>query len=146
MRVLVAQSVSNTLPLHGLEPARLVCPWDSPGKNTAVGCHFLLQGIFPTQEMNPGFQHCWKILYQLSYAESPESPSTGSQSSGEALAVSISSAGSLLTVSGKADDPVSLELTLVLFCFFCLLFFYTTKLLINCWKERNLKRTMQVTS
>ena len=28
---------------------RLLCPWDFPGKNTAVGCHFLLQGIFPTQ-------------------------------------------------------------------------------------------------
>jgi len=82
--------------------------------------------------MNPGVQHCWKILYQLSYAGSPESQSTGSKSSGEALAVSIGSAGSLLTVSGKVDDPVSLELTLVLFCFFCLLFFYITKLLINC--------------
>ena len=30
-------------------PARLLCPWDSPGKNTGVGCHSLLQGIFPTQ-------------------------------------------------------------------------------------------------
>ena len=33
--------------------ARLLCPWDSPGKNTGVGCHFLLQGIFPTQGSNP---------------------------------------------------------------------------------------------
>ena len=32
---------------------RLLCPWDSPGKNTAVGCHALLQGIFPTQRSNP---------------------------------------------------------------------------------------------
>ena len=31
-------------------PARFLCPWDSPGKNTGVGCHFLLQGIFPAQE------------------------------------------------------------------------------------------------
>ena len=31
---------------------RLFCPWNSPGKNTGVGCHFLLQGIFPTQELN----------------------------------------------------------------------------------------------
>ena len=37
----------------GLWPARPLCPWDSPGKNTGVGCHFLLQGIFPTQESNP---------------------------------------------------------------------------------------------
>ena len=38
---------------HGLQPARLLCPWDSPGGNTGVGCHFLLQGIFPTQGLNP---------------------------------------------------------------------------------------------
>ena len=37
---------------HGLQPARLLCPWDFPGKNTGVGCHFLLQGIFPTQGSN----------------------------------------------------------------------------------------------
>ena len=34
-------------------PARLLCPWDSPGKNTAVGCCALRQGIFPTQESDP---------------------------------------------------------------------------------------------
>ena len=33
---------------------RLLCPWDSLGKSTGVGCHFLLQGIFPTQGLNPG--------------------------------------------------------------------------------------------
>ena len=42
---LVTQSVGH----HGLEPTGLLCPWDSPGKNTGVGCHFPLQGIFPTQ-------------------------------------------------------------------------------------------------
>ena len=35
---------------------RLLCSWDSPGKNTAAGCHSLLQGIFPTQESNLGLQ------------------------------------------------------------------------------------------
>ena len=39
---------------HELWPARLLYPWDSPGKNTGVGCHFLLQGIFATQQLNPG--------------------------------------------------------------------------------------------
>ena len=34
------------------EPSRLFCPWDFPGKNTGVGCHFLLQGIFLTQRSN----------------------------------------------------------------------------------------------
>ena len=33
-------------------PAKLLCPWDSPGKNTGVSCHALLQGIFPTQRSN----------------------------------------------------------------------------------------------
>ena len=33
---------------------RLFCPWESPGKNTAVGCHALLQGVFLTQGWNPG--------------------------------------------------------------------------------------------
>ena len=44
--------MSNSLQPHGLEPARLLCSWHSPGKNTGVGCHFLLQGIFPTQRSN----------------------------------------------------------------------------------------------
>ena len=34
-----------------------LCPWDSPGKNTGVGCHALLQGIFPTQGSNPNSLH-----------------------------------------------------------------------------------------
>ena len=38
---------------HGLQPIRLLCTWDSPGKNTGVGCHALLQGIFPTQGWIP---------------------------------------------------------------------------------------------
>jgi len=51
---------------------RLLCPSDPPGKNTGVGCHFLLQGIFPTQESNLGLLYCRQILYQLSYEESPK--------------------------------------------------------------------------
>ena len=48
---------SDSLLPQGLQPARLLCPWDSPGKNTAVGCYFLLQGILPTQGSNPGLPH-----------------------------------------------------------------------------------------
>ena len=40
------------------KPTRLISPWNSPGKNTGVSSHFLLQGIFPTQESNPGLLHC----------------------------------------------------------------------------------------
>ena len=46
--------VSDSLQAHGLQPARLFCPWSSPGKNTEVGCHFLFQGIFRIQGLNPG--------------------------------------------------------------------------------------------
>ena len=47
-----------------------VCPWNSPDKNTIVGCHFLLQGIFLTQGSNPCLLcllHCRQILYHLSH-------------------------------------------------------------------------------
>ena len=43
-----------------------------PGKNTGVGCHFLLQGIFLTQGLNPGLLHCRQILYHLSHQGSPQ--------------------------------------------------------------------------
>ena len=42
-------SVCPIFATPGLQPPRLLCPWDSPGKNTRGGCHFLLQGIFPNQ-------------------------------------------------------------------------------------------------
>ena len=44
---------------------------DSPGKNIGVGCHALLQGIFLTQELNPGLQHCSQVLYHLIHQGSP---------------------------------------------------------------------------
>ena len=47
---------------------------DSPGKNTGVGCHALLQGIFQTQGSNPGFPHGRQILYCLSRQGSPYDP------------------------------------------------------------------------
>jgi len=58
--------VSDSLPLHGL-----YSPWNSPGQNTGVGSPSLLQGIFPTQGLNPGLLHCRRILYQLSHKGSP---------------------------------------------------------------------------
>ena len=59
--------LSSFLQLHGLEPVRLLCPWNSPGKNTEVGCHSLLQGIFSTQGSNLRLPHCRQILYLLSH-------------------------------------------------------------------------------
>ena len=55
----------------------LLCPWDSPGKNTGVGCHFLLQGIFLTQESYLGLLHGRWMIYQLSYEGSPHMTLTG---------------------------------------------------------------------
>ena len=63
--------VSNSLRPHGLYPARLLCSWNSPGKNTGVDRHSLLQRIFRTQELNPGLLHCRQILYLLSHQGSP---------------------------------------------------------------------------
>ena len=51
-RVCVCSVMSDSLGPHGLQVTRLFCPWDFPGKNTRVGCHFLLQRIFPTQGLN----------------------------------------------------------------------------------------------
>ena len=51
---------------------RLLCPWDFSGKNTEVGCLCLLQGIFPTQRLNPGLLPCRQILYYLSHRGSPD--------------------------------------------------------------------------
>ena len=63
--------LSNSLRPHRLKPSRLLCPWDSPSKNTGVGSHSLLQGIFPTQESNPGLSHYRRILSCQSHEGSP---------------------------------------------------------------------------
>ena len=49
---LVTRQCPSLLPPHRLQPARLLCPWDFPGKSTGVGSRFLLQGIFLTQGSN----------------------------------------------------------------------------------------------
>ena len=64
--VLSRSVMSDSLRPHGLQPARFLCRWNSPGKSTGVGCHALLQGIFLTQGLNTGLQHCRWILYRLS--------------------------------------------------------------------------------
>ena len=61
--------MSDSLSPTGLSPARPLCPWDSPGKNTGVDCHFLLQGIFLTQGWNLDLLHRRQILYHLSCRE-----------------------------------------------------------------------------
>ena len=58
--------VSNSLQPHGLQHTRLLYPWNSPGKNTWVACHSLLQ------ESSQHRDHCRQILYHLSHQKSPE--------------------------------------------------------------------------
>ena len=57
-KVLVAQSCLTLCDPMDCSPARLLCPWDFPGKNNGVGSPSLLQGIFLTQESNPGLLNC----------------------------------------------------------------------------------------
>ena len=58
-------AMSDSLRSCGLQPTRLLSPWDSPGKNIGVGCHFLLRRIFPTQGLNLCLLSCRQILYYL---------------------------------------------------------------------------------
>ena len=69
-----------------LWPNGLYNPWNSPGQITGVGTLSLLQGILPTQGLNPGLPHCRRILYQLSHQ--------GSQRIQEWVAYSVSSRSS----------------------------------------------------
>ena len=74
-----------TLATHGL-----LRPWDSPGKNTGVGCHFPLQEIFPTQGSNLSLLHCRQILYQLSCEGSPYQYSHSNSLSRHSCGISFS--------------------------------------------------------
>ena len=56
---------------HGLQPARLLCLWNFPVKNIRVGRHFLLQGIFLTQELNPCLLHQQVDSLPLNHQGSP---------------------------------------------------------------------------
>ena len=68
---LMIESESHSVVSDSLRPLGLYSLWDFPGQNTGVGSLFLLQGIFPTQGLNPGIPHCRQILYQLSHKGSP---------------------------------------------------------------------------
>ena len=68
---IIPSVVSDSLPPHGLTSFMLLCPWHSPGKNTGVGCHSLLQRIFPGQGLNSGLPHSRQILYHLSHQGNP---------------------------------------------------------------------------
>ena len=66
--------MSDSLRPHGLKPARLLCPWDPPGKSTEVGCHFLLQVILPAQGSNTGLLHCGDCIGGFFTTDPPGKP------------------------------------------------------------------------
>ena len=68
---LIAKFCPTVLWPHGQQPARLLCPWDLPGKNTGVTCHFLLQDIFPNQGSNLHLLHWQADSLTLSPQGSP---------------------------------------------------------------------------
>ena len=77
-----SESVSHSVLPDSFQPMDCSLPAssvhrDSLGKNTWVGCQFLLQGIFPTQESNPGLPHCRQILYHLNHEGSHLVPPPG---------------------------------------------------------------------
>ena len=57
---------------HRLQPARLLCPWDSPGKNMELGCHVLFQGFFLTRGLKPHLLHWQASSLPLSHQGSPK--------------------------------------------------------------------------
>ena len=70
----VASAVSDSLRPHRMQPTRLPCPWDSPGKNTGVSCHAFLRGIFPTQGSKLRLlclMHCRRIPCPWATREAP---------------------------------------------------------------------------
>ena len=69
--LLSAESASRSVGSDSSWPCELYSPWNAPGQNNGVGSLSLLQGIFPTQGLNPVFPRCRQILYQLSHKERP---------------------------------------------------------------------------
>ena len=65
------KSENHSVMSDSLWPHWLYSPWNSPGQNTGVGSLSCLQGIFPTQGLNPSLPQCGHILYQLSHKGSP---------------------------------------------------------------------------
>ena len=69
--IYLSESESHSVMSNSLQPHGLYSLWNSPGQNTEMGNHSLLQGIFPIQGSNPSLPHCKKILYWLSHQVSP---------------------------------------------------------------------------
>ena len=98
-----SQVVSNSLQPYGLWPTRLLCPWDSSGKNTGVGCHFLLQDVFPTQGLNLPLLHYQVDSLPLSHLERPPATISGANHYKKNQAV-LASAAHILKLERYRED------------------------------------------
>ena len=76
------------------------CPWYSPCKNTGVGCHFLLQGLFLIQGLNLGLLHCRQILYRLCHQGSGVITRSSLQEEEESATPRL-----CITLKGEASKP-----------------------------------------
>ena len=77
--IVKSETESHSVMFDSLRPHGIYSPWNSPDQNTGAGSLSFLQGIFPTNRLNPGLPHCRRILYQLSHKRSPKQtqPSSG---------------------------------------------------------------------
>ena len=97
--------VSDSLRPHGLKPSGSLCPWDSPGKNTGVDGHSLLQVIFPIQGSDPGLLHCGYIFYCLRHKESPIYSISFGFPGSSVSKESACNAGDLGSIPGSGRSP-----------------------------------------
>ena len=113
--VVVVQLLSYVL-VFGLQPTRFLCSWDFPAKNTGVDCHFLLQGIFLTQGLNP----CPLLGKTIFTAESPgkrftfllKSVPQNSGSVGQCLSLSLKQVELTRNHHGCFSPPCRVSLSL----------------------------------
>ena len=102
MHACACSVASDSLQPRGLQPTRLLCPWDSPGKSTGVGCHFLFQRTSPTQGQNPGLLHWQADSSPLSHLGVPQVQEPASK-----LVLPDFRAGALSAEPGAALRPES---------------------------------------
>ena len=96
--------MSDSVQPHRRKPTRFPHPWDSPGKNTGVGSHSLLQGVFLTQGSNTGLPHCRLTLYRLSHQGLPGTfPSACRERPFQLAAAAAKSIQSCLTLCDPMD-------------------------------------------
>ena len=103
-----AAVVSDSVRPHRRQPSRLPRPWDSPGKNTGVACHFLLQGFFPTEGLNPNQLFLGNSIYPTAALRLLGSaPNSQSQGMAQPIWLLRSSPGGSLDTTSPSNPPSS---------------------------------------